>query len=230
VYTKNQINAPKKGERKKQDILDAAAQLFFTKGYTATTIQDILDMLGCSKGCFYHHFESKLDVLTGIAQQHALLSRASYTALKPRDSLAAMNLLLHYASPLRLDETGLLQSLAALADHQEGAVLQDALHEAVFTAFYRDFKVTALELEQEEKAGFRNADELSLAFYSFLSGCTLLIREAIRMPVCESASRGIPMLRALRRHMEGSLGMMAGTISITQSAELLELLGNISRC
>ena len=49
-----------KGDLRKQAILDAAEALFFEKGYAASTIQDILSALGCSKGSFYHHYESKL--------------------------------------------------------------------------------------------------------------------------------------------------------------------------
>ena len=53
----------RKGERRKQDILAAASELFLKKGYTATSIQDILDVLGCTKGSFYHHFQTKFEVL-----------------------------------------------------------------------------------------------------------------------------------------------------------------------
>jgi len=41
-------------------ILDAAQQLFITKGYEHTSIQNIVDELGdLSKGAIYHHFKSK---------------------------------------------------------------------------------------------------------------------------------------------------------------------------
>ena len=33
------------------------------KGYEATTIQDIVDALGMSKGAIYHHFKSKADIM-----------------------------------------------------------------------------------------------------------------------------------------------------------------------
>ena len=226
---KNQRNTPGKGERKKQDILNTAAQLFFAKGYAATTVQDILDILGCSKGSFYHHFESKLDVLTTIAQQHAFLSRADYGSQKPGEPLAAMNLLLHYASLLRLDEIGLIRSLAALSHHQEGAILQNALHEAAFLAFFWDFEETAFTLKQAEKAVFGSSDELIMAFHSFSSGCALIIREAAGMESSGVKMRVIQLMRALRRQTDVSLGMMAGSLPITSNAELLEILNKINR-
>ena len=44
---------------KRNEILDAALQLVYSKGYEKMTIQDILDQLQISKGAFYHYFDSK---------------------------------------------------------------------------------------------------------------------------------------------------------------------------
>lgn len=51
---------------RRRDILDAAQQLVFSKGYEPMTIQDILDALGMSKGAFYHYFDSKAAVLEAL--------------------------------------------------------------------------------------------------------------------------------------------------------------------
>ncbi|WP_139653316.1 TetR/AcrR family transcriptional regulator [Raoultibacter phocaeensis] len=46
-------------------ILDVALELFFTKGYDNTSIQDIIDQLGgLTKGAVYHHFKSKDEILS----------------------------------------------------------------------------------------------------------------------------------------------------------------------
>ena len=42
-----------------EKILDVSIRLFAEKGYERTTIQDITDALGMSKGAIYHHFKSK---------------------------------------------------------------------------------------------------------------------------------------------------------------------------
>ena len=61
----------RKGERRKQEILDTAQRLFFDRGYENTAIQDILDEMGLSKGGFYHHFGSKLELLESICKRRA---------------------------------------------------------------------------------------------------------------------------------------------------------------
>jgi AcrR family transcriptional regulator len=52
---------------KRNDILDAAQRLIYTKGYEGMSIQDLLDELGISKGAFYHYFASKSDLLEALS-------------------------------------------------------------------------------------------------------------------------------------------------------------------
>lgn len=51
---------------RRNEILDVARQLVYTKGYEQMSIQDILDTLKISKGAFYHYFDSKQDLLDGL--------------------------------------------------------------------------------------------------------------------------------------------------------------------
>ena len=46
----------------KERILRAAAELFYTQGYNATGVQQIINEAGVSKGTFYTHFKSKDDL------------------------------------------------------------------------------------------------------------------------------------------------------------------------
>ena len=43
-------------------ILDTAERLFIEKGYDKTSLQNIIDATGLSKGAIYHHFTSKEDI------------------------------------------------------------------------------------------------------------------------------------------------------------------------
>jgi len=51
---------------KRNEILDAALKLIYTKGYEQMSIQDILDELKISKGAFYHYFDSKPALLDDL--------------------------------------------------------------------------------------------------------------------------------------------------------------------
>ena len=52
----------KKGEQTRQKIIDKSLQLFSVKGYYNTSISDILDATGLTKGGLYGHFPSKEDI------------------------------------------------------------------------------------------------------------------------------------------------------------------------
>ena len=45
-------------------VLEAAASLFIRKGYEETTMQDIMEESGLSKGAIYHHFAGKQEILS----------------------------------------------------------------------------------------------------------------------------------------------------------------------
>ena len=54
---------------RRNEILDVAQRLVYTKGYEQMTIQDILDDLHISKGAFYHYFDSKGAVLEALVER-----------------------------------------------------------------------------------------------------------------------------------------------------------------
>ena len=50
----------------RQRILDIAVDLFIEQGYAGTSVRDISERLGMTKGSLYYHFASKEDVLTAL--------------------------------------------------------------------------------------------------------------------------------------------------------------------
>ncbi|WP_233457025.1 TetR/AcrR family transcriptional regulator [Blautia producta] len=59
----------KEPEVRKGELLDAAQKLFVEKGYAKTTVTDILNVHGLSKGVFYYYFKSKEEVMDAIIQR-----------------------------------------------------------------------------------------------------------------------------------------------------------------
>ncbi len=54
-----------------QRILDAATEAFATRGYTATTMADVVAGSGASVGSIYHHFGGKRELFLAIFEQMA---------------------------------------------------------------------------------------------------------------------------------------------------------------
>lgn len=54
--------------RRKQEIIDAALQVFGEKGYHAAKIEDIAAILGIGHGTFYRYFKNKLDIFNHVME------------------------------------------------------------------------------------------------------------------------------------------------------------------
>ena len=79
-----------KGDNRKREFLLTALDLFSEKGYEKTTIQDIIDRMGVSKGAFYHYFNSKEDVLITVANNYAAEAIRLIKDISTREDLTAV--------------------------------------------------------------------------------------------------------------------------------------------
>ncbi|HUF10395.1 MAG TPA: TetR/AcrR family transcriptional regulator [Rhodothermales bacterium] len=59
-----------RSEKSRQQILDAALELFSHKGYGATSVQDIATAAGISKGNLYHHFPEKETIFRALLDRY----------------------------------------------------------------------------------------------------------------------------------------------------------------
>lgn len=141
----------RKGEAKRQEMLNVAEKLFCAKGYEATSVQDILDIMHASKGGFYHHFSSKEDVLKTLCGQRAERAAAfGETALAgAKGPMGRINAALYSFMPLRRDETPFVSMLLPLIEKPEGRsmamIYQDALLESFLPLLEKEMADAARE-------------------------------------------------------------------------------------
>lgn len=69
------MNAAKTQHESKTRILDAALRLIRSKGYAATTIDDLCEEAGLTKGSFFHHFKSKEELALAAADHFSAMAR-----------------------------------------------------------------------------------------------------------------------------------------------------------
>ena len=70
----------------KTEILDAARELFMSKGYEKTSITDIMEAVGGAKGMFYRWFNSKEEVMHALGNQ-MFFENNPFEAVKERKDL-----------------------------------------------------------------------------------------------------------------------------------------------
>jgi TetR/AcrR family transcriptional regulator, cholesterol catabolism regulator len=78
-------------EQRRADVLAAAADLFATRGYAATTVREVAEAAGILGGSLYYHFDSKEsmadEILSGfLAQLWADYDRVTGAGLGPAET------------------------------------------------------------------------------------------------------------------------------------------------
>jgi AcrR family transcriptional regulator len=86
-------NLTSQGAERKQQLLDAAAEQFASKGYAATRVVDIVDAAGVAKGLFYWYFENKEAVFRELATNIRQRLRRSQSAAMDTDAPALTRVL-----------------------------------------------------------------------------------------------------------------------------------------
>jgi TetR/AcrR family transcriptional repressor of nem operon len=88
----------KVGEEKSSKIrlLDAALQVIRAKGYAATTVDDICQHAGLTKGSFFHHFKSKDNLALDAAAHWGSMTEGFFAAAAYHDASDPLERLLGY--------------------------------------------------------------------------------------------------------------------------------------
>lgn len=163
-----------KGSANRQRIVQAADNLFYSRGYNQTSFSDISDETGIPRGNFYYYFKTKEDILAAVVEARvegfrAMLDECDNTSTDPRERLLAFarvpvsheDQVLQYGCPI-----GTLSSELSKDQDQE---ISKAKITAVFDLL-RDWcmqQFTALGFEQKGK-------DFSIDLLAKLQGISIL--------------------------------------------------------
>ncbi len=85
----------KKSRNTRGKIVSAAWKLFYQQGYDDTTIEEIVEESGTSRGSFYHYFEGKDALLSSLSylfdDKYAELEKEMDPSLNPVEKLMFLN-------------------------------------------------------------------------------------------------------------------------------------------
>ena len=143
------VSVPKRGrgrpisleltERRRDEIITTAARLFAERGYHATTLDDIAQAIGSTKGLIYHYFRSKAELvqqvrLGGIMPNLARLEVIAASALPAEDKLRSA--ITDYVTVVLF---GFERYLVILADHADSSTDVGMVHERELEQMRRRF-------------------------------------------------------------------------------------------
>lgn len=91
----------KSPEIRRSEILERATELFIQRGYDNTSINEIIARAGISKGAFYHHFQSKEDLIEALAARYAEEAAAAARPVIEDESLDSFSRLTAFLASTR---------------------------------------------------------------------------------------------------------------------------------
>jgi len=119
---------------KRNEILDAAQRLVYTKGYERMTIQGILADLQISSGAFYHYFDTKPAVLEALVERMQQEAEQPLLSIVHDPSLPALEKLRRFFATLENSRTAQKTFLAGLARvwyADDNAIVRQKVDEAI---------------------------------------------------------------------------------------------------
>lgn len=224
----------RKGDERKQEILTVSERLFCQKGYDATSVQDILDVLHCSKGAFYHHFLSKDAVLDTICTRRAegACERAAklLTGCGDETPMARLNLLFAALLPLQREDHAFMAMLLPLLDRAESMAVRGRYQEALSSAF---LPLLEQEVQHAQETGviYPPVKGVCQPILALLNQCwleaALLLLESVRRGQRHDGGALLAVLEKYRRSIEVLLDAPYGSVVLADYEEwdaLAELL------
>jgi AcrR family transcriptional regulator len=210
---------------RRNEILDAARRMIYTKGYEAMTIQDLQDALRISKGGFFHHFESKQALLDALVER--MLDQAEQ-ALQPivRDpALTALEKLHRYFAAVGEWRTTQKRSLAALRRvwHSDDNAILRQKHQVIFLE--RITPLIAAMVRQGMAEGVfvtAHPEQISEILINLGAGLKTGLNKVLLAdpPFPDALPRSERLVAAYAEAMERVLGAPAGTLKLIDKKTL----------
>ena len=174
----------KKSELTRQQILDTAYDIFSTKGWDATNLQDIADQLGITRGPIYYYFKNKLELYNAVVEysvgNYALQSKACIEGSSPFCEMleCLLNTWLRLRQVSNL--TNELVSKPELA--QQRTIYTNYCDEA--------YLLLTKRIRQEQEAGILRShfppESLTEWIYVFFNGLLCMVKSPVKSQCKES--------------------------------------------
>lgn len=173
------------GDGPRTEILDAAALAFMTKGYAATSIDDVADILSATKGKIYHHYRKKADLFFDVHKRGMEMDLAAVeaaAALKHANAieklramtLAHIYVIMDYLPYQRVAVQGLEMHLAGETTAAQREVLAEIL--VLRDQYETLFSSTIKQALQEGHAPEQDIQIVVKAFFGALNWTTIWFR------------------------------------------------------
>lgn len=146
-------------DQKREHILRVAEDLFYRRGFTVTTISDIVQELGVTKPFLYYYFRSKNEIFETLCWRasHACLTAMHCDAADTRPAIDRLREGLH-----RFAIANITYFKSGTFAYREGGALQPAFQKKLRTMARRFYSELRALLEEARDDGELDFDDVKL--------------------------------------------------------------------
>jgi TetR/AcrR family transcriptional repressor of nem operon len=180
--TKARKAKPKPKPDARAKLLEAALTVIRTKGFSATTVDELCAAAGVTKGAFFHHFKSKDEIGVAAAQHWSEMTGALFAAAPYHDHADPLDRVLGYVALRKALLQGEVPEFTCLV----GTMVQETYQTtpAIREACERSITDHAATLEADIEAAMRDrgmspqwtAKSLALHTQAVLQGAFILAK------------------------------------------------------
>lgn len=215
----------KAADERRSEFITAAQTLFYSKGYESTSVNDLINAVGVSKGAFYHYFDSKQAVLESLVddmQQQYQAVVGDLITSPDLDAISKWNQLLEMTNQWKIEQKDGLLSFARIINMDENLTLKHKLMAGSAKLLVADYAVIIQQGIDEGVFDTQSPEDVAelvvSLLYAFSEAVTnlLLHQEQYEQPL----QKAIRKVEAAQQSVERILGAQKGSLMLIDQATL----------
>jgi len=204
---------------RKNELLDAAQEIFLTKGYKQTSVESIIKKVGVAKGTFYYYFKSKEDLLDKLVKRMTSKIKAKIEKIVEKKNLDAISKLekaYSIAGNIKLENIHLIKLILKILYEKDNLILRYKVYKSNIELIVPEFAKIIEQGIKEKSFNTPYPYEAAKLFFelgSILGDTTSkLFLELDKKP--ENMDKMVKEIEVYEDAMERILGAKKGAINI----------------
>lgn len=121
----------KEAEERKNEILDAADELFGQKGFDGTSTNDILEKVGIARGTLYYHFKSKEDIMDALIERYNVRMLGAAKEIAADRSIPVVERVIRTVMALNLSSGGSNEEIMEHIHKPQNALMHQKIQKSI---------------------------------------------------------------------------------------------------
>lgn len=216
----------RKNPERRQELITAAQQLFYTKGYENSSINDIIKAVGVSKGAFYHHFNSKTAVLEAIVTQMVNEIQSNLQEIIVDDSLTAIQkwqMMVQFSNDWKIERKAEMIETSRLLMMEENLLLRHKIQTQRFEVFVKEMSKIIVQGVDEGVFAVEHIPEAAEIMINVILSLSDTINELLFNPnqYDDPTAAALQKKAAVQTAVERLLGAPTGSMPVIDDDSLI---------